>query len=924
MRNLKKLLAVILTICVLATAMVPAFAETKSESDICADLGVILGTGSGVTAEYLASQPDRLQGAIMYLRLKGLEAEAIAFTGTDNFSDAEGLSDANKAILAYLKAHPELGFVGIGDNKFAPTEKMSAKEYYKVLLTALGYTYGTEDTADFDWSTVFSFAASKGLIKLVDNDTFTIDDLCIGTVEALKLTVKGGTDTLITTLVDGGNIAADKAVASGLYTTTAKALEVVSATADNLKTAKVVFNKELDSTTITAANFKNADVTAAPTLLDDKKTVIVVFATKKAQSATADIVIANVKSTDGVTITSVTKTVTFVDTTIPAVTGVVAKNAKTLVISSSEPMMYTQDTPQPLSSIKIDGNVAFGTTVVDSVKNTITVSLYNYTMATGTRTVAIADLTDYAGYKAVAQSFNVEVVEDKTAPVLVSAKMVTSTELEATFDEELSAVGTFTVVGVTTTTATAKTDKTKVKLALSNALGIGAIVEIKITYVDQQDVMANKVATAATYTFKVEDDTALPTVTAAIAGKNVITLTFSKPMAQVGTIKILKASDSTAIAGVADVNVATTAFKADTNNTVLVLPAIDGKDPLDIKVNIKNMTDASIRSNPLGEQNLALKFLDTKNPVVQPFYKLTPGATVDKDYVTFYFDEAMNVDSIKALANYLIAGVPLSSYGTNASLKEVASDAKSVSFYINNISATPGTAFQVYAVLDVAGNMQPVTNVANLTGMPAFTVVSAKATAKNKVEVEFTNNLGTLDYTGFSVKLVGGATVYAKAATLKTPTQASIELWSSDVVAGTSGAAVELVAAKIKNAYGTTLTGPVTTALVDGIKPTATVATGTTAGTITVSFDEEIVNTNTVTVDSLSVYKSGIVNVTYTFLDANGAAVAAGANFKTVVITGVAALESGASYTVIVNANGLIKDVANNAATFVNTTAAAK
>ncbi|MGI6668262.1 MAG: hypothetical protein ACOX4M_02125 [Acetivibrionales bacterium] len=252
MRNLKKLLAAIVTVCMLATFAVPAFAE-KSDADICTDLGMILGEGSGVTAEYLASQPYRLQGAIMFLRLKGLEDEAKAFVVTEeNFSDVDGLNETNKAILGYLKAHPELGFVGVGNNMFAPFKEMTAKEYYKVLLVALGY----EEGVDFTWANLLQFAATKGLVKLLDNTAFTVNDLCVATVEALKATVKGGDDNLITMLVEAGVIAADKAVATGLYSGVPRALQVVSASADNLKTAKIVFSKELDKDTVNTEQYR--------------------------------------------------------------------------------------------------------------------------------------------------------------------------------------------------------------------------------------------------------------------------------------------------------------------------------------------------------------------------------------------------------------------------------------------------------------------------------------------------------------------------------------------------------------------------------------------------------------------------------------------------------------------------------------------
>lgn len=217
MRKSKSVLAFVLTLTLILTSAIsaaPVFAAviTKTDSAICKDLGMLKGTGEGVTADYLGTQVDRLQGAIMFLRLKGLEDDAKAFSGTDNFSDVGALNQTNKAILGYLKANPDLGFVGVGDNKFSPTENMTAKQYYKVLLTALGYNEGS----DFDWANVMTFSASKGLTKLFSNTKFTVNDLSIGTVEGLKSTVKDSSDTLIAKLVDSGTISKSKATLTGL------------------------------------------------------------------------------------------------------------------------------------------------------------------------------------------------------------------------------------------------------------------------------------------------------------------------------------------------------------------------------------------------------------------------------------------------------------------------------------------------------------------------------------------------------------------------------------------------------------------------------------------------------------------------------------------------------------------------------------
>jgi len=153
-------------------------------------LGMLIGEGDGITEEYIKKIPTRVQAAIMVLRLNGVDSEAAAFTGTDNFADAY-LEEWAKPYLAYLKAHPEFGLIGTGENKFEPTANIDEQAYAKILLTALGYEYNV----DFTWDETLSFAAEKGIAK-AESGAFNVKDLAIMTASALKLNCKDGTPLL--------------------------------------------------------------------------------------------------------------------------------------------------------------------------------------------------------------------------------------------------------------------------------------------------------------------------------------------------------------------------------------------------------------------------------------------------------------------------------------------------------------------------------------------------------------------------------------------------------------------------------------------------------------------------------------------------------------------------------------------------------
>ncbi len=260
MRNLKKLLAVVVAICVLATMTIPAFAaETKTDAQIVEALGVLKGDGAGVTDTYLAKGTNRYQAALLYLRLLGLEDEALAETSTENFEDAKLIYAAGQKVLAYLKANPDLGWKGVdaAGKNFEPTNPASAQMIYKVMLEALGYKQGT----DFEWADVLTFAADKGLSKIADVTSLTNGDLAIAIVEALNAKVKDSDTTLAAKLVADGIIDEAAAEEAGLVKG-AVALDVSGAVAINSKVVEVSLGTAATAKDLAAATFAVKDSAA--------------------------------------------------------------------------------------------------------------------------------------------------------------------------------------------------------------------------------------------------------------------------------------------------------------------------------------------------------------------------------------------------------------------------------------------------------------------------------------------------------------------------------------------------------------------------------------------------------------------------------------------------------------------------------------
>jgi len=237
MKNLKKLLAVALSLAILLTLTVPVMAATLTNAEKVELLGILQGEGNGVTDEYLAKATTRIQGAVLLLRLIGKEDEALAYAGGDNFTDVVG-NEWFHSLTAYLKANPQYGFGGYDDGSFKPLKVMTGAEFYKVLLTILGYVQGT----DYTWAEVAAFAEEKGLVALEDPTAgITNADIADAILEALQAEMKSGV-ALLDSLIADGIISAADANAAGLI----EELGIVSAVPTNADEITVTFSKPVE------------------------------------------------------------------------------------------------------------------------------------------------------------------------------------------------------------------------------------------------------------------------------------------------------------------------------------------------------------------------------------------------------------------------------------------------------------------------------------------------------------------------------------------------------------------------------------------------------------------------------------------------------------------------------------------------------
>ena len=121
-------------------------------------MGLFQGTGTGYRLEYTAS---RAQGLVMFLRILGLEDEALAYSGSCPFSDVPADHWARQYV-AY--AYAQGLTTGTSASAFSPDRPITLQHYGTFLLRALHYREGS----DFTYDTAASDLSDLGLFSTAE------------------------------------------------------------------------------------------------------------------------------------------------------------------------------------------------------------------------------------------------------------------------------------------------------------------------------------------------------------------------------------------------------------------------------------------------------------------------------------------------------------------------------------------------------------------------------------------------------------------------------------------------------------------------------------------------------------------------------------------------------------------------------------
>lgn len=530
----KKMTALLLAIILVLTQLggVAVFADNiGKEAGACKELGILIGAdASGVTSQYLATTPTRIQAFIIVLRLKGLYAEATEYEGTSNFKDASALSWARN-YMAYAKNKPELGWQGNPDGTFAPSANINGQAFYKVMLETLGY----KQDVDFTYANTLKFAQNIGLVKNADEiagiRSFTVNDVAKGIYGALNTKPKNSDKKLITVMVEQNIITSDKAVAAGFALDTKEA-KVVSFNAISNNRLELEFDQPI--------LLQKADVEITLTGSTSRLSVLSVdsqgkrasIVTTEAKPFSAyELAINTLVPTNNLVVRNYTKKFVAMplDTVKPTVKHELTGRNEILLTFSEE---VSRDTAEDLSNYMVEKNVTVLSAELGDSKKTVLLKTTNMSAVDFYR-LTVQGVSDMAGNRM--DRFQVTfdgAQKDLRSPAVVSVRSENSTTLTVTFDErvdKLTAERTdnYSVDNGISVTDARLDDTGKAVTLTTTQQQSGNIYNLTIQSVSDNwgNIMYRK-------DYRFVGDSTKPTATIMVVSNNEVMITFSKKVSR--------------------------------------------------------------------------------------------------------------------------------------------------------------------------------------------------------------------------------------------------------------------------------------------------------------------------------------------------------------------------------------------------------
>ncbi|OGO78909.1 MAG: hypothetical protein A2Y23_00180 [Clostridiales bacterium GWB2_37_7] len=907
---MKKLTALLLVLVLLipTTATVFAAGEISAEAKASVTLGMLKGTTGTVDAAYTESVPTRLQVAIIFLRLKELEAEALAFSGTTNFKDRDEVNwSGGRVVMAYLKAHPELGWIG-SNGYFNPNSPMSAQAYYKVLLESLGYTQGANGTVgDFTWDNTLQFAATKGMKKAASATLFRVNDMAVATLEALKANLKGNAKTLAEDLVEKGKIEKSAAVAAGVITAPVIfAVEKVEAL--NLTEVKVAFTDKVDK--LSAENIKNYSIDKHEInnalIQPDGKSVILrldidqtpVGATPFEQGEEFILEVNGVNNTEKTQNVKnyETKTLNAIDSANPAVEKIELTGPYKIKITFSEPIKDT-------SNAKVEINNGLYDTTVDTADGTRDIYVeINDTLKEGNYSLTITGVKDYAGFAVLKKTLTLSYKKVTASPTV---RVVSSAEKEVVLQfnspvmdesgDSLNGSYFYHSNSSIHPDVTTKDNQTYILDFSNDPLPEGKVKLVVVYNVGGSaitDEWGNEMKASTTFTLSITADKIKPVVTDfKVKDEQTLALYFSEALnidTAVDRNNYLIKDDNEDSIDVANADYSINADDAEYMVTLEFDEKLDGS----YSIEITGIEDMAAEANVIATKLFTFEVKDETGIDLKAIQATTvEGSGSQPDYIYVTFPEEMMTEGqygILNTENYLLSSNVGETFDplTDEDTISLMTGKKTVKITLvdNDIFSVDDDDFRISIarVADKAGNKSTLF-AATINPVPDTPVeaINFVAVDTKTVEVTFDGIIKSAPTNGFRISKNGGTRTTPAAVSLRyedtdddgsDETIASLTLKSSQQFADSDAQGileVSIIENTVKSETLLYSDENLDNEVSDGIPPNIIEIDQSGAGRITIRFDEEIEVTN-----------AGLASTDFVIRDKNSKTLVAGVDYN--------------------------------------------
>ncbi|PKM49505.1 MAG: hypothetical protein CVV02_15865 [Firmicutes bacterium HGW-Firmicutes-7] len=256
MSNVKKKVAMLLTICILVSNLTVAFADETStvvnqdyKANVLNSIGILKGTGTSLNLE---GKLKRKEAATFIVRLMGVEDVVTSNPAQYAYTSYTDVSP-DEWYAPYVGYCDKEGIInGFDDSTFKPEDYLSEKEFLKMVLITLEYRYNV----DFSWDNVYHTAYVAGVVKsaaystkVEDKKNYSRGEVAEVIYEALKLQNQETKELMIQTFIDNLTISKEEAIQVGLMQDDVDT-EIKEVKGASEKSIEITFNEKVKDITL--------------------------------------------------------------------------------------------------------------------------------------------------------------------------------------------------------------------------------------------------------------------------------------------------------------------------------------------------------------------------------------------------------------------------------------------------------------------------------------------------------------------------------------------------------------------------------------------------------------------------------------------------------------------------------------------------